>query len=653
MSSTSGPPLPWSARIAHGLRRGVVHAPALLTASFSVLLVLALVQQRQAQDRLAEQARVESELGALRARLEATVNATFNPSLGLAALIQLEGDISAERFEALGRQLLAPVPHVRNVAAAPDDVVRLLYPHAGNEAALNLVYRDWPEQDAPIQAARARGEPLIVAPVRLVQGGNGVIQRRPVFLPAPEGRPRRYWGVLSVVADLQGFARAAGLVDHASLDVALFEAGDGLSPARPGAPIWGAAGIAAAGPALQTVHLPGTQWLLAAQPRGGWGAGRAGLQAWLRPEILAAIALGLLLSLSAAQLTRRRRQLQTRNAALAREVAQGRQVQAELNQAQARFRSLAALGSDWVWEQDAELRFTYVSRLAERATDVDTDTVIGQRRWESPAVQPDIDWAEHRALLARREAFHDFEYRQRGADGRLRHVSVSGVPVFDADGRFTGYRGIGRNLSATRRTEAALQESQEALTQARDRLQALLDAAVEVSIIAVDMDGRIHLFNRGAERMLGYGEAQMLGQNPVRLHLPRELEERAAELSRELGRPVGQGEVFTALPLRDGSETRLWTLLRSDGTPLVVSLSVSSVRARRRDARLSRHRPRHQRPAACRERAARGQCPAGNARGPAHGRAERRPGPSAPGPGRAAALGENGRARFAGGRGRA
>jgi len=563
-SSKAGRASPWSGALAYW--------PVLLTLSLGVMLVLSLVNLRQGQLRQAEHARVETELSALRTRLEATVVSTFNPTVGLAAMIQLDGDISPERFQALVSRVLEPVPHVRSVAAAPDDVVRHVYPLKGNESVVQLDYRRIPVQYAQIQQARARGEPLIVAPVKLVQGGTGLIQRSPVFLPAPEGRPRRYWGVVSVVADLPRFVASAGL-NQGSLDLALFEAG---SPTSLGPLIWGEPSLADSAPVIQHVLLPGARWALAARPRGGWSEASA----WLLPEVWGAVIAGLLLSASAGLLSWRRQQLQLRNQQLSHEVAQGLRVQAELEQSRARFRSVAALGSDWVWEQDAELRLSYVSRLAEEATDVMTHTVLGHRRWESPALAPGTDWDAHRALLARRESFKDFEYAQLGSDGSLRHISISGVPLFDADGRFQGYRGTGRNLTESKRAAAALRASEAALTQTSDRLQAVLDAAVEVAIIATDLQGCVILFNHGAELMLGYSEAQMLGQRPVMLHLPAEIEQRARELSETLGRPAEMSEVFTLVPTRSGSETRLWTYLRSDGTPLVVSLTISSVRSR-------------------------------------------------------------------------
>jgi PAS domain-containing protein len=74
------------------------------------------------------------------------------------------------------------------------------------------------------------------------------------------------------------------------------------------------------------------------------------------------------------------------------------------------------------------------------------------------------------------------------------------------------------------------------LARANGQLRGLLDAATQVSIIATDLNGLILTFNAGAERMLGYTAEQVVGKcTPEILHLPHELEERAAALSKTLG----------------------------------------------------------------------------------------------------------------------
>ena len=546
-----------------------------LVLSLLVCATLARLDARQAAEQ--ERQRVAGQLDLLRSRLELAARNTFAPRQSLEAMIQLDGAISEARFALLTEKAIKLYPQVRSIAIAPDDVVRLVYPLPGNERALGLDYRSVPAQWRQVQQARESQAAVLVGPVQLVQGGQGLILRNPVFLRDPAPAPARYWGMVSVVADLDRFMADAGLGAHPELHLVLSESKGGKEAGRL---IWGQSALLKQPPEAlvqQQVEVPGGHWLLAAQPADGW------LDQpfrWESPEVLTAMAAGTVLTLLLALLVWQSRVLQQRNETLAREIHEGLRMRAQLEASEARFRSLAALASDWVWEQDEQLCFTYISRIAEEATEVQSSSVLGHHRWDSPALLPGIDWEEHKARLARHEPFRDFEYAQRTPEGSVRHVSISGVPFFDAEGRFKGYRGTGRNITAAKEAEAALRRSQLELSTARDRLQAVLDAAQEVAIIATDMAGHILLFNRGAEHMLGYTEAELLGRPPACLHEPGEVRQRAAELSRLRGSTVEGFETFVLLARELGSETREWTYLRKDGRPLWVSLSVSHVRGR-------------------------------------------------------------------------
>ena len=123
-----------------------------------------------------------------------------------------------------------------------------------------------------------------------------------------------------------------------------------------------------------------------------------------------------------------------------------------VRQSEARFRSLNALSADWYWEQDGEFRLTFMSSIDKLG--LDPSKYLGTRRWDQPALNLDeADWARHRALLERHEPFHDFEMERPGPDGGSVWLALSGEPVFDADGRFTGYRGVGRNITERKREE--------------------------------------------------------------------------------------------------------------------------------------------------------------------------------------------------------
>ena len=131
---------------------------------------------------------------------------------------------------------------------------------------------------------------------------------------------------------------------------------------------------------------------------------------------------------------------------------------AATQQSEARFRALTELTSDWYWEQDANFRFVRVDGDIETARSVPSEGFIGATRWDSgvQGVSP-AQWVLHRAVLEARETFHDFEMQRARSDGSLIWVSISGAPIFDSLGVFTGYRGTGREISARKQAEADIE----------------------------------------------------------------------------------------------------------------------------------------------------------------------------------------------------
>lgn len=115
--------------------------------------------------------------------------------------------------------------------------------------------------------------------------------------------------------------------------------------------------------------------------------------------------------------------------------------------------------------------------------------------------------------------------------------------------------------------------------QASVLLSAVLDAATEVSVIATRADGVISLFNKGAERLLGYSAQEMIDlQTPAILHDPEEVQERAQALSMQFGKPIAGFEAFVAIAKTGVAEEREWTYIRKDGTRFTVLLIVSAMR---------------------------------------------------------------------------
>jgi signal transduction histidine kinase len=126
-----------------------------------------------------------------------------------------------------------------------------------------------------------------------------------------------------------------------------------------------------------------------------------------------------------------------------------------------RVRDFAETGSDWFWEQDAELRFTWIS-VESPIVHREDRSYIGQTRWDRAGADPaDPGWAAHRVDCEAGRKFRDFRYQRMGNDGLLHHVSISGNPIHDDTGGFAGYRGTGRDVTAAVEAEAELRQAKE------------------------------------------------------------------------------------------------------------------------------------------------------------------------------------------------
>ena len=124
-----------------------------------------------------------------------------------------------------------------------------------------------------------------------------------------------------------------------------------------------------------------------------------------------------------------------------------RQAEAELRKSQAQLLSLSTMSSDWFWSQDEHFRFTEFSGAFANDFTPPANT-IGKTRWELNVNLTPQQWESHRAILNAHLPFRNFEYPITGDEGELRWYVINGDPRFDETGRFIGYHGTGRNITA-------------------------------------------------------------------------------------------------------------------------------------------------------------------------------------------------------------
>jgi PAS domain S-box-containing protein len=145
-------------------------------------------------------------------------------------------------------------------------------------------------------------------------------------------------------------------------------------------------------------------------------------------------------------------------------------------------------------------------------------------------------------------------------------------------GERRAFTGLVRDISKRRRSTDDVKRANRQLAETLGLQQAIFDST-HYAIIAADLQGKVSMFNDGAQRMLGYTEAEMrAGASLALLHEPGELAARAAALADELGHPVGAAVDAILAKARDGKRDESeWTYVRKDGARLPVMLSISAV----------------------------------------------------------------------------
>lgn len=223
--------------------------------------------QNRVLHRQSLRADVSEQLGLIRARLEGNINANIQLVRGLVAVIATEPDIDQQRFSRIAESLFEDHSQLRNIAAAPDLVVSLLYPIEGNEKALGLDYRTNESQREAALRAVETGDLVLAGPVNLLQGGKGFIGRFPVYVETETG-DQSLWGIVSAVVDVDSLYADSGLYDD-ELPIEIAIAGkDALS--SDSTVFFGSPELFEYEPVISDVTLPSGSWRIAAIPRGGW-----------------------------------------------------------------------------------------------------------------------------------------------------------------------------------------------------------------------------------------------------------------------------------------------------------------------------------------------------------------------------------------------
>ncbi|MCX7544665.1 EAL domain-containing protein [Marinicella gelatinilytica] len=127
----------------------------------------------------------------------------------LATYIAFNPSLSDAEFSAFCGEVFEQGESLINLAAAPDLIIKMVYPLHGNEAILNVDYRNVKSQNKLVMRALTEQKTVFSNPLQLIQGGRGLVIRQGVMT----SQTHDPWGVVAAVVDINQMFKQVGVFE--------------------------------------------------------------------------------------------------------------------------------------------------------------------------------------------------------------------------------------------------------------------------------------------------------------------------------------------------------------------------------------------------------------------------------------------------------
>ena len=240
--------------------------------------------------------------------------------------------------------------------------------------------------------------------------------------------------------------------------------------------------------------------------------------------------------------------------AIEEDITKRKQVEFALKESEQRFRQMAEMTGEWLWEQNPEGYYIYCSAAVKNIIGLGPDEVIGKHYTE-------LLMHKDQQIITTQKPFYALINHYRHINGQHILAESTGLPIEDATGRLIKWRGVDRDITARKRSEDALIDSEK-------RYRLIIESALN-SIIIMDSYGIISDWNHHAEKMFGWSRKEAIGQRVDELIIPPRFRKEHRQ-GLELFLHSGQGLILNKLIEHTG--------MRRDGSEFPVELSVSPLK---------------------------------------------------------------------------
>ncbi len=244
--------------------------------------------------------------------------------------------------------------------------------------------------------------------------------------------------------------------------------------------------------------------------------------------------------------------------AVEEDITQRKQVENALIESEQRFRQMAEMTGEWLWEQDPEGYYIYSSTAVKTILGISPEDIIGRHYTELLTAEDKSDLQKNSTI---HKPFYALSNHYRHKNGQRVITESTGLPITDNEGKLIKWRGVDRDITAQK-------HFQDALIVSEKRIRLIIESALN-AIVIMDSYGIINDWNHHAEKMFGWSKKHAIGQRLEQLIIPPRFRKQHKQ-GLEHYLLSGEGPILNKLLEQ--------TAIRRDGTEFPVEISISPLK---------------------------------------------------------------------------
>jgi PAS domain S-box-containing protein len=184
-------------------------------------------------------------------------------------------------------------------------------------------------------------------------------------------------------------------------------------------------------------------------------------------------------------------------------------IESALTESEERFRQMAEMAGEWLWEQDPDGYYSYSSTAVTQILGYHPEEVRGRHYTDFLAPQDKVDQQRY---VKSHQPFYGLLSHYQHKDGRQILTESTGLPIFNGEGKLLKWRGVDRDITARLHFQDALIESEK-------RIRLIIESSLN-AIVIMDSYGIVNDWNHRAEKMFGWTKTEAIGQRLEMLIIP-------------------------------------------------------------------------------------------------------------------------------------